>query len=230
MSTSGWPRRSLFPRPAVWLSAGSGALLVWLFLELSDELFGGGDDAFRVVSVDRMVLRAAASLRRGWITGMAVDLTALGSATVLGICAAAALIVLLAARDRAGAVQFVVTATGSGAWIGVLKQLLERDRPLVVSRLVEVSGFSYPSGHSLAAAAIYTTLAVLTCRKIAPGWPRAAVLVLAFTLIVSIGASRIYLGVHYPSDVLAGILLGCGWAFLVTAFRLWLRGGAVTPP
>jgi undecaprenyl-diphosphatase len=203
--------------------AGSGALLVWLFLELSDQLFGDGDDAFHIVSADRMVLRAVASLRRGWLTGIAMDLTALGSATVLTLCTAAALTILLAARDRAGAIQLFITAVGSAVWIGVLKQLLERDRPLVVPRLVEVSGFSYPSGHSLAAAAIYTTLAILTCREIAPGWPRAAVLGLALALIVSIGFSRIYLGVHYPSDVLAGILLGCGWAFLAMAFGVWLR-------
>jgi undecaprenyl-diphosphatase len=212
----------------VWLSAGSGALLVWLFLELSEELFGGGAEASRVAAVDGLVLRAAASLRRGWLTGVAVDLTALGSATVLSLCTAAALIGLLAARNRVGAVQLSATAAGSAVWVGLLKHLLERDRPLIVPRLVEVSGFSFPSGHSLAAAAIYTTLAILACRDIAPGWPRAAVLVLGFTLIVAIGISRVYLGVHYPSDVLAGILLGCGWAFLTMAAGLWLRKEAVT--
>jgi undecaprenyl-diphosphatase len=156
------------------------------------------------------------------MTGIAVDLTALGSATVLTLCTAMALIVLLAARDRGSAVQLTITAVGSAGLIGLLKQMLERDRPPIVSHLVEVSGFSYPSGHSLAAAAIYTTLAILACRAVTPGWPRGAILSFTFVLILGIGFSRVYLGVHYPSDVLAGLLLGCGGAFLVTAVRVWL--------
>jgi undecaprenyl-diphosphatase len=195
---------------------------VWLFLELSENVFGEGEETAHFLSLDSTFLRAAASLRRGWMTGIAVDLTALGSATVLTLCTVTALIVLLAARDRGSAIQLSITAVGSAGLIGLLKQMLERDRPPVVSHLVEVTGFSYPSGHSLAAAAIYTTLAILACRAIAPGWPRGAVLSLAFVLVLAIGFSRVYLGVHYPSDVLAGLALGCGWAFLVTAVRVWL--------
>ena len=217
-------KHTLFPRPRVWAAAAAGAVLAWLFVELSGELFFEEEAGASLLAVDRAILEAAATLRRSWLTGAAVDLTALGSVSVLTVLVAVALVVLAGARDRAGALQLAVGGAGAACWVVLLKSLLERDRPLLVSRLVEVTGFSYPSGHTLAAAAIYTTLAIVACRGVAPGWPRGAVLAAAGAIILAVGASRVYLGVHYPSDVLAGLLAGLAWAFALAAARFWLAG------
>lgn len=98
-----------------------------------------------------------------------------------------------------------------------------RPRPSEIPRLVEVAGYSYPSGHSLASAAILTTAAILVWEQ-TPRW-RCRLLGVAFVgaLVAAIGASRVYLGVHYPTDVAAGISVGAAWALLVGAASRRLR-------
>lgn len=89
----------------------------------------------------------------------------------------------------------------------------DRPRPDFLIRLVNVEGYSYPSGHSLSGAAVYFTLAILLCQE------SRSFIVLSFAslLIFLISLSRVYLGVHYISDVMAGVLLGIAWAALLGA-------------
>jgi undecaprenyl-diphosphatase len=74
---------------------------------------------------------------------------------------------------------------------------------------------SYPSGHSLAAASLYLTVAILVCRHLQRTGHQIAILAMTFGIILLVGMTRIYLGVHYPSDVASGISLGAAWALLL---------------
>ncbi len=109
----------------------------------------------------------------------------------------------------------------------VLKQFINRERP-VIEHLVSVNTLSYPSGHAMAAMAFYGFLIYLCLRYRMPQWLRATFLSILVLLIVSIGLSRIYLGVHFPTDVAAGFIGGLIWiafcAVVFNVFELWRKG------
>jgi undecaprenyl-diphosphatase len=141
-----------------------------------------------------------------------------------------ALALLLSARDRVGALQ-LATASGCAFLLTSLtKGFIERPRPTAVPVLVEAVGSSYPSGHSLAAAAMYVTIAILACRHLPQFRQRAIVCALAVIVIAGVGVSRVYLGVHYATDALSGIALGTAWALalagLVAMFEQRANDGA----
>lgn len=140
------------------------------------------------------------------------DLTALGDPPMLVLVVLATAAVLVAAQRRRLALA-VVAITALGALTGtLLKLLFDRARPAIVPHLVEVGSPSFPSGHAMQSAVIYLTVATLVVRAEADARVRRTVLALAIGLVLLIGASRVYLGVHWPSDVLAGWLVGAAWA------------------
>jgi undecaprenyl-diphosphatase len=110
---------------------------------------------------------------------------------------------------------FVVVAS-SGGWLlnHVLKELFGRARPDVVPHLREVLTLSFPSGHAMTSAAVYLTLGALLMRISKRRLTKFYCMGAAMLLTALVGASRVYLGVHYPTDVLAGWLLGLSWALL----------------
>ena len=114
-----------------------------------------------------------------------------------------------------------------GRWLSLfLKEVYHRERPPVVHRLVVETSYSFPSGHSVFAAVFFAMLAVVLARLLPARWVcvRAVTVVTCLALAVLVGASRIWLGVHYPTDVLGGLLLGFGWVFAVTMLRRgWAR-------
>jgi undecaprenyl-diphosphatase len=113
-------------------------------------------------------------------------------------------------KHRMELVLFVVAVLGTKIWNDLLKNLFERDRP-VEHRLVEEVGYSFPSGHSMVAFAFYGILAFLLWRHLRTRTARSVVILLAIAMTLLIGVSRIYLGVHYPSDVLGGYLASACW-------------------
>jgi undecaprenyl-diphosphatase len=149
--------------------------------------------------------------------GIALDITALGSPTVLIVIVVIALFFLLLARDYRHALQLLLASIGASVWNEQLKRVLERQRPTALSRLAEVTSFSYPSGHSLASAAVYLTLALILSRRIPWRGGRVGLFVIALALMAAIGCSRAYLAVHFPSDIAAGLSFGAAWALLVSA-------------
>ena len=193
-------------------------LALGAFTKLTSELNEGELDAF-----DRLILQQIVALRLPALNGPAVDLTALGSVVVVSLLCGVSLVILLLQRDRLGAWQLGIAAVGGGVISSLLKQALERARPSVVEKLVEVSSYSYPSGHSLAAASVYLTLAIVSSRHLNSTAARTFVLCAAVLLMGSIGFSRAYLGVHYPSDIVAGLLVGSGWSLLVSALFSYVR-------
>lgn len=193
------------------LSLGAAALGLALFLRIAAEF---RDEA--ATHFDESALLWLAALRRPWLNAVAIDITALGSVSLLVLLSLVAFTILVLARDRVGIVQLFMSVAGSAAWSQLAKHFFERERPTVVSHLVVATGHSFPSGHSTSISALFLTLAILVCRQFRLRHERAILVFLALLVISLVGVSRMYLGVHYPTDVLSGVLLGVSWA-LVTA-------------
>ena len=147
-----------------------------------------------------------------WLRFAAIDVTALGGVTVLTLVVLAVTALLLAQRLWLTALT-TVTACWSVSWmVELAKWEVARPRPTIVSHLVEVEHASFPSGHAAGSAAIYLTLAALASQVMPDRRARRTLLVMAILLVGLIGCSRVYLGVHWPSDVLAGWSFGTVWA------------------
>jgi membrane-associated phospholipid phosphatase len=144
-----------------------------------------------------------------WTAILTVVSTA-GSSLLLAPLAVALAIVLGLRGQRTDALLVSVTTLGALVLGPLLKSVIERPRP-GRDHLVEVNSWAYPSGHSLASMAVLGVLVVLAVRHVpSRGW-RVAAVVAGTLLIVTIGVSRVYLGVHWPTDVLAGWLIGSMW-------------------
>ena len=191
-----------------------GAALATGFINLADEMVEGETQAFDVAFLKS--LRVAGDLDTPigphWMLSTMRDLTALGGVTVLTLVAALA-VVFLITRGRFQQAFYTALATGGGAIFGtVLKSLFARARPEVVPHLVEVNSLSFPSGHSMNSAIIYLTLAVMISRSFEEHKTRIFIIGVAALLVLTIGFTRLYLGVHYPTDVLGGWTVGATWA------------------
>ena len=207
-------------RLLMWL--GFTLLFLGLFLKVTWELHEDSN----LDSLDRNILIFISKLRVSAFNGMAVDMTALGSPTVIVLFTIIGLVFLWLNHDRRGCAYLASGSAGAGIGTFIMKHLFTRERPSGVPRLVEVSGFSYPSGHSLAATSLYLLFIFLAWRHY-PAWrARVVLLMCADVLIGGVCFSRLYLGVHYPSDVLSGACLGAAWVFLLTAYfsRVGNRG------
>lgn len=147
-----------------------------------------------------------------WVTIAMTDITALGSGTVL-LLFTLAVIGFLILQNQYNAIWLIAAATISGALITLgLKELFERARPDLIYRLVNVNSVSFPSGHSAMSAVVYLTQSSLLARIQKKRSARIYILTTALVLTLLIGLSRVYLGVHYPTDVLAGWSFGLAWA------------------
>jgi undecaprenyl-diphosphatase len=143
----------------------------------------------------------------------AADFTALGSHIVLAfIVLMVAGLLVIRRRDASGLWLIPVTA-GAMLLSHGLKALFDRPRPDEVDHLVLVTSPSFPSGHALLSAAVYLSLAAMLGREIPRLALRRYLMALAVLLTLLIGASRVYLGVHWPSDVLGGWVIGSLWAW-----------------
>ncbi len=147
-----------------------------------------------------------------WLDKVAVDLTALGGGTVLTLAVALVAGLLLVRRLWLTA-SAIVVACASGAWIvGLVKDIVGRARPDVVAHLVPVSSASFPSAHAANSAIVYLTLAAVASQVAPEPAVRRYLMTVALVLVGAIGLSRVYLGVHWPSDVMAGWSFGTLWA------------------
>jgi undecaprenyl-diphosphatase len=166
-----------------------------------------------------------------WLRTACLDLTALGGGAVLTLLTLLVLGYLLLNRRLHAAILLAVAALGGLALNNGLKHFFARERPGIVPHLSEVSSASFPSGHSMLSAIIYLTLGVMLARTVTDWRLKGYFIGIALTLTVLIGLTRIYLGVHYPSDVLGGWAAGIAYAILCTMVAAWLQNrGAVEPP
>jgi undecaprenyl-diphosphatase len=151
------------------------------------------------------------------------DLTAMGGIAVLTLMISAVVGYLLL-RQAHGAMWLVICATLGGLIVStLLKGLFERERPSLVPHLSHVSSSSFPSGHSMLSAVVYLTLGALLGRLVEGNILKAYFLFVGLTLTTLVGLSRVYMGVHYPTDVLAGWSAGLAWAVLCWLIARWLQ-------
>lgn len=156
-----------------------------------------------------------------WLLPLVKALTALADATAVLLVVTGAMLGFLLRGRRLDALVILAAPLGAWALSPLLKGWFDRPRPDIVPPLTEVTWASFPSGHSMVAAATYLTLAVL----IAPPAPlkRGVALALGAALAGAIGATRVFLAAHYPTDVLAGWLAGTAWALFCLLLRQILQ-------
>lgn len=194
---------------------------VLTFADLAEDM-GEGDLAF-----DQTILhwlQPVAGQPRGpwWLKEAAADLTSLGGISVLTLFAIIAVVFLLILRKRLSALLLLVGLLGGVALSEGLKALFERERPPVAYQAVETLNASFPSGHALLSTVFYLTLGVMLTRAFPKRRLKAFVLGAAILIALLIGLTRIYLGAHWASDVIAGWCAGAAWAM-----ALWLVAYAV---
>jgi undecaprenyl-diphosphatase len=158
-----------------------------------------------------------------WLESGMRDITALGGTVVLTIVTLGAAGYLMLAGKRSAALFVVASIIGALVLSFTIKAGIERPRPDLVPHGTPVYTASFPSGHATGAAATYLTLGALLARFQPRRWVKIYLLGLATTLTVLIGLSRIYLGVHWPTDVLAGWTLGASWALFCWVIARWLQ-------
>jgi len=141
-------------------------------------------------------------------TGVALFVSAIGSTQIALLVAGAATAVLAYLRHWHGVLMVVLSVTAAQLLVQVIKHVVERPRPDAEDQLVHAGGFSFPSGHSATSMAVYATLAFLLIRAADRDRVRVVVGLTGGLIVLAIGLSRVFLGVHYPTDVLAGWLTG----------------------
>jgi undecaprenyl-diphosphatase len=208
------------PRDRQELSILVGAILIlaliWIFATLAGEVMEGDTRQFDEWVLGALRQRADPGQLRGptWLASGAQDLTALGSPTVLGLTVLVVTgYLFLHGLYRNGMFIFVASV---GGWVlnWLLKAAFARSRPDIVPHLREVMSSSFPSGHALTSAAVYLTLGALLMRIADGRLAKYYCIAIAMLLTFLVGSSRVFLGVHYPTDVVAGWLIGLSWALL----------------
>ncbi len=178
-----------------------------IFVTLASHVKSGSTQAF-----DESVIRWMGAHHSPSIDATMLEITALGTGTVVMMVVAVASLFLVLTQHKYSALLLLVSTFGGIVLNGVLKLGFDRPRPSIFVPEVHTVSSSFPSGHAMSAAIVYTTVAYLAARLHQRKWARWLVMAAALVLIALISFSRMYLGVHYPSDVIAGVAIGLGWA------------------
>ena len=202
---------TVVPGPVVVVLAGMAG---WLIYSAFTGTGPGADDG--------PVLAEAVAARSPRLTGLAVAITTLGSTAAMAVLAVVVGVVLWVRRRRVEAVFLIGTMASASVVFTLIKRLLDRPRPPVADQLVAAGNESLPSGHATMSMAVVGALVVLAWPRLTAGLRLAAVVV-AGSWIAAVGFTRIYLGVHWFSDVLAGWALGAAWLGLCTTVLIVYR-------
>lgn len=200
----------------------------WMFIELADEVVEGETQSFDK-DVVRMMRRADDPLKPigpDWLGEVGRDLTAAGGMTMLALIAGSVVGYHIIAHKYRAALFIFIAIVGGFIASSILKAAFDRPRPDVVPHLSHVMTSSFPSGHSMMAAVVYLTLGALLAGMTRSLHLRIYFIAIGAALTVLVGVSRVYMGVHYPTDVLAGWTAGLVWATLcwLVERRLQRRG------
>jgi undecaprenyl-diphosphatase len=202
----------------------------WGFAELADEIEDGETHAF-----DRAVMLALREsldpddpLGPAWLEQAARDVTSLGGTTVLVLLSLASIGFMLLIRKWGAAIFVTVSILGGTLLSTLLKSWFDRPRPDLVPHAVEVTSASFPSGHAMLAMTTYLTLGAVLAEVEEKRRIKVYIIGWAVFLALLVGSTRVYLGVHWPSDVLAGWCIGSAWALLCGCVASWLgRRGVI---
>jgi undecaprenyl-diphosphatase len=198
-----------------WLFVGLGAcVLLFAFVVLAGEVTEGDTQAFdtRILRALRDPVDPAKPLGPPWMENALLDLTALGGSTVL-VLVVAAVVGFLVLQTRYRSALFVAATAVSGEMLNAaMKYAFHRPRPSIVPHLRAVFSTSFPSGHAMESAIVYLTLGAILMRAADNHVTKLYILGTAMLLTALVGISRVYLGVHYPTDVIGGWIIGFVWA------------------
>ena len=232
--------RNFFLRALAWLgrhelatllAIGGLAAGVWLFAALADEVMEGGTRKLDTALL--LAMRRPGDLQPLGpppLLNAARDITALGGPSVLTLLTVATCL-FLALDGKMHMALFVGGSIGSGVLVSyLLKDSFDRPRPDIVPHEVYAASYSFPSGHSMLAALTYLTLGAILARAHERKLLKAYFLLTALFLSVLIGVTRVYLGVHWPTDELAGWTAGAVWALLCWLLARWLQNRRTLEP
>lgn len=197
---------------------GVGAAAGLVFTAFSHLVKVGATQAF-----DNRVLEWFGAIRSPFLDRAMLEITSLGNAMVLFTMVGIASVFLWLTDHRYSAALLVIAVVGGDLLNDLLKAFYERPRPAIIEWRTEVSSQSFPSGHAMASMIAYSSVAYLVGRLESGPRLRAATWAIAILLILAVGTSRMYLGVHYPSDVVAGFMAGFAWTSFVAATLTAIR-------
>jgi len=201
--------RNFYATFGIFLLVGASIALLgtYGFAKFAGHVRSGSTQAF-----DDAVLRWFGQHRSGTLDAIMLEITFLGTGTVVLMIVAISGMFLWLTRHKYSALLLLISTFGGIALNNLLKLGYSRPRPQVVAWATHASSWSFPSGHAMSAAVVYGTVAYLAARLQRRHLTRVMTMGSAAVLIVLISASRLYLGVHYPSDVIAGLIIGTAWA------------------
>jgi undecaprenyl-diphosphatase len=214
-----WLANRLTLAAVIWLATtlAVSVFVVWAFAELADGVVEGESRRF-----DRATLLWIEAHSPGWLDGPMRLITALGYYWVVVPLLAVAVLAFYLAGWRLSAILLLVSTVGGSLLTAVLKAVFGRARPEVLDSGYAASFYSFPSGHATVAVGFYGALTLILAYRLR-GFARWAVVVGGASLVLLIGFSRLYLGVHYPTDVLAGYLAAPLWVISVGAvYAAWI--------
>ena len=221
--------RKLERRELTWLVVGLVCCVLLLtFLALASEVSEGDTQAFdvKILQALRSTADPAKPIGPAWIEGVLLDLTALGGPTLLGL-AVVSIAGFLALQGRLRTAAVIVMTAFSGELLNFLmKRAFNRARPSVVPHLRDVYTTSFPSGHAMESAIVFLTLGAILMRVAQRQLTKLYCLGIAVLLTALTGISRVYLGVHYPTDVLGGWIVGFAWASVCWVAAQHFEGAA----
>lgn len=209
---------------AAGFTAAGGALLFfcWLAWEVVHGATAGFDLHVRMLVHSWSGPMLTRAMRGVTLLGSPVFLIGLGAILCWRLAAVG--------RVRA-AILLLLTAVGAEALDGLLKLCFRRQRPEAFFGLADPMSYSFPSGHSVASCCFYGAMAAILAANMRSHARKAALWIIAGLLAFCVGLSRVYLGVHYPTDVLGGFAMGVVWAGLVRAgYEVWLRRSGARRP
>lgn len=220
--------------------AALSVILAIAFFSLSRAVVRGSTEDVdqRVLLAMREPGDASNPIGPRWVEELGRDVTALGGVAVLTLISSTATAFFWLASMRRGAVYVALACFGAMLLSTALKHAFDRPRPDLVPHGAMVYSSSFPSGHSTMAATVYLTLGMVASRFVPRRRVKALFLLVAIAVTGAVGVSRVYLGVHWPSDVLAGWSVGAAWALLCWCAAVWLQRhgvieqedeGSVTP-
>lgn len=206
--------------------------LILAFLHIADEMIEGEMEAFdqAILMLFRDPTNVDQIIGPAWMHEMVRDITALGSFSLLGLIVLAVCGYLVLARMRAEALLVAISVVGGTIISTLLKMGYDRPRPDLTAMSTQFTA-SFPSGHAMLSAVTFLTLGTLLARLAPTRSLQIFSIAVAVFLTLIVGMSRVYMGVHYPSDVLAGWCLGAAWALLCgTAATVLQRDGSIAAP
>ena len=209
MRRAGLDAKSFYTTVGIFLTVGAVIAIAATaaFAELAERVLAGATQAFDVAILQWLHAHQSKPL-----TALMVEMTYLGTGTVVIVVVGVAALFLWHTEHKHSARLLLAATIGNILLNGVLKLVYHRARPTVFEWQTAAVSSSFPSGHAMSATVVYGTVAYLLVRLQKHDWAKALTLVTAVLLILLICLTRLYLGVHYPSDVIGGIIVGLAWA------------------